>query len=156
MSDCYRLLGPALTFQVLGETVGQGRVTTFGKGRTTHSNAKRLLPWREQVQHAAEAAIAQEHQWTFPLAGPVGLYACFTVKKPVAAPKTKTTWPTKRPDLSHLLRAVEDAMQNARVFGDDSQLVDEHIVKAFPDEHAEALHVPGVLIRIYAIGEDAS
>lgn len=155
MSDHYRLLGPALTVQVLGEPVGQGRISTFGKGRTTHSNAKRLLPWREQVQNAAEAAIEKEQGvWhRFPLTGPVGLYCCFTVRKPASAPKTRTTWPAKRPDGSHLIRAVEDALQNAGAFIDDSQVVDGQYVKVFPGEHVQALHVPGVVIRVYTVGE---
>jgi Holliday junction resolvase RusA-like endonuclease len=148
----YQLHGPVLTFHVLGEPVGQGRISFLGKGRPAiHSNQDRLLPWRELVQHAAEAAIA-EQQATFPLDGPVGVYACFTMPKAKSAPKTKTTWPTKRPDGSHLLRAIEDAMTNAGVWRDDSQLVDEHLVKAFPGEHISALHVPGVLIRVYTVG----
>ena len=43
-------------------------------------------------------------------------------------------------------------MTAAGVWHDDSQLVDEHIVKAFPGEHDQALHVPGVVIRVYTIG----
>lgn len=156
MSDHYRLLGPVLTFQVLGEPIGQGNIRHLGKGRPAqHQNKERLLPWREAVQHAAEAAIEKEQDvWhTFPLTGPVGLYACFTVRKPASAPKTRTTYPTKRPDGSHLLRAIEDAMTNAGVWGDDSQIITSSHDKAFPGEHVQALHVPGVLIRVYMIGE---
>lgn len=152
----YRLYGPILTFRVRGLPIGQGRISFLGKGRPAiHSNQDRLLPWRELVQHAAEAAIrdARESQpdW-FPLAGPVGLYACFTMSKPKSAPKTKPTFPVTRPDASHLLRAVEDAITNAGVWHDDSQLVDEHVVKAYPGEHVQALEVPGVVIRVYTVG----
>ena len=153
--DHYHLYGPVLSFTVLGEPVGQGRITTFGRGRSVHSNASRLLPWRELVQHAAEDAIVEygETRWaSFPLLGPVGLYVCFTMPKAKSAPKTTTTFPTKRPDASHLLRAVEDALQNAGVYKDDSQIIDDHAVKAYPGEHAQALHVPGAVIRVYTIG----
>ena len=165
--DHYHLCGPVLTFEVLGKPVGQGRISFLGKGRPAiHSNQNRLLPWRELVQHAAEAAITEEQQrfaaldvapWFggFPLDGPIGLYACFTLPKAAKSAKTKTTWPTKRPDGSHLLRAVEDAMTNAGVWRDDSQLVDEHLVKAFPGEHSQALHVPGVRVVIYTIGGES-
>ena len=151
----YHLYGPALTFRVLGEPVGQGNLRGLGKGRPmVHQNAPRLLPWRAMIQHAAEQAITENQQrwFTFPLEGPVGLYACFTMPKAKSAPKTRITYPTKRPDGSHLLRAIEDAMTAAGVWRDDSQLVDEQIAKAFPGEHISALHVPGVLIRIYVIG----
>lgn len=158
----YHLHGPALDFVVLGAPVGQGRISFLGKGRPAiHSNQDRLLPWRELVQHHAESAINNVVQnditdgvptWTFPLPGPVGLYAWFTLPKAKSAPKNKLTYPTKRPDGSHLLRAIEDAMTNAGVWLDDSQLVDEHIGKVYPGEHAYALHVPGVMIRVYTIG----
>lgn len=154
----YYLYGPVLSFTVLGTPVGQGRISFLGKGRPAiHSNQDRLLPWRELVQHAAEDAIRAEmpslehRSYTFPLDGPVGLYACFTLPKAKSAPKKQVTYPTKRPDGSHLLRAVEDAMTNAGVWVDDSQLVDEHISKVYPGEHVQALHVPGVLIRVYTV-----
>lgn len=145
--------GPALTVRVLGIPVGQGRITTFGKGRTTHSNAKTLLPWREQVQHGAELEIERAYADIFPLAGPVNLHAYFTVAKPKSAPKRKTTWPVTRPDLSHLVRAVEDALTNAGVWGDDSQVVQTISRKVYPAEGDYALHVPGVILRIYTGSE---
>jgi Holliday junction resolvase RusA-like endonuclease len=147
----YRLLGPMLSFHVLGTPVGQGRITTYGKGRSVHSNAERLLPWRESVQHAAEDAIGTAVHPVFPLDGPAGLHAYFTMPKPKSAPKKRTTYPVTRPDLSHLLRAVEDALQAAGVFKDDAQLIDETTAKVYPGEHAQALHVPGVLIRVYSV-----
>lgn len=148
----YQLDGPAVSFQVLGAPIGQGRVTTFGRGMSVHSNAKTLLPWRTQVQHAAEAAIEEASAWhAFPLVGPVGLYCAFTVKKPVGAPKSRRIYPVTRPDLSHLLRAVEDALTAAGMFKDDSQLVDERVVKVYPGEHSQALHVPGVVVRVYVV-----
>lgn len=138
---------PALTFSALGEPVGQGNIRHFGKGRpSVHQNQERLLPWREHVQHCAEKALAGLDD--FPLLGPVQLSVYFTVRKPVAAPKRRRTYPVKRPDLSHLVRAVEDALQAGGVFKDDSQVIDLRAVKAYPDEHTRALRVPGVLICV--------
>jgi crossover junction endodeoxyribonuclease RusA len=151
----YQLSPPVLGFQVLGTPAGQGRISFLGKGRPAiHSNQDKLLPWRELVQHAAEKAIAESYG-TFPLDGPLCLYACFTLPKAKSAPKGKTTYPTKRPDGSHLLRAVEDAMTNAGVWGDDAQLVHEVVVKVFPGEHLRALHVPGVWVQVHTVSAGA-
>lgn len=145
-----------LTFTVRGIPIGQGRITTYGRGMSVHSNAKTLKPWRNAVAFAAEAATeAALGPHPYPLDGPVGLYVCFTVPKPKNAPKRRRSYPITRPDLSHLLRAVEDALTAAGVWRDDSQLVDERAVKAYPGEHQHALTVPGALIRVYPIGGEA-
>ncbi len=157
----YQLLGPVLSFHVVGLPIGQGRVSFLGKGRPAiHSNQHLLLPWRQTVAAAAHnakvAAARISSRYVFPLAGPVALSAYFTMPKPKAAPKRRRTFPITRPDVSHLVRAIEDALQvkgGAGVYGDDSQIVDEHTTKAYPGEHLQALDVPGVVIYIYAVGD---
>lgn len=157
-SGHYRLLGPVLSFHVIGDPIGQGQVSFLGKGRPAiHTNQRLLLPWRQTVTaeaHNAKVAAARlSSRYEFPLAGPVGLAAHFTVAKPKAAPKRRRTFPSKRPDLSHLVRAVEDALDKAGVYGDDSQIVDLHATKHYPGEHVQALDVPGVVIYVYAVGD---
>jgi Holliday junction resolvase RusA-like endonuclease len=152
----YRQTGPVLCFHVLGTPAPQGAIRHLGAGRPAiHQNAKTLKPWRAQIQDAAEQAIAEQVPWNyvFPVAGPVGLYVCFTMPKPKSAPKRRTTWPTTRPDLSHLLRAAEDALVAAGAFKDDSQIVTTQTDKAYPGEHIQALHIPGALIRVYTIAD---
>lgn len=153
----YRLLGPWFTLTVLGDPVGQGRISFLGKGRpAVHSNAKTLLPWRAQVQQAAEDAIASGfwHTRTWPIEGqPVAVDVTFTMRKPLAAPKRRTTWPITRPDSDHLLRAVLDALTAAGAWRDDSQVVEATVRKAYPGEHAQALHVPGAQIYVYTVGQ---
>lgn len=151
----YHLLGPMLSFHVIGAPVGQGRISSLGTGRpSVHSNAAILLPWRQTVAAAAHnAKLAAVHRDRFPLTGPVGLHAHFTVAKPKSAPKRRRTFPITRPDLSHYLRAAEDALQAAGVYLDDAQIVDEHQTKHYPGEHAQALDVPGVVIYVYAVGD---
>lgn len=118
-----------LTVTVPGVPVGQGRLTTFGKGRTAHSNAKTLLPWREAIawhvrQEMAAAGLSE------PLTGPLALTASFTLPRPKSAPKARWA-PDGRPDLSHLLRALEDAITASGLIVDDGQFVDEHPVKVY-------------------------
>lgn len=157
----YRLNGPVLSFHVIGDPIGQGRISFLGKGRPAiHSNQERLLPWRELVTATAHNAKLATRGMTalyeFPLTGPVGLHCHFTVAKPKSAPKRKRTFPITRPDLSHYLRAVEDALQKAGVYVDDAQIVDEHQTKHYPGEHAQALDVPGVVIYVYAVSDEVA
>jgi Holliday junction resolvase RusA-like endonuclease len=143
---------PVLCFEVRGKPVPQGAIRHFGAGRpSVHANQERLLPWREAVQHAAEATLATltpEAQKLYPLSGPVRLDAWFTMPKPTSAPRTRTTYPTTRPDMSHLVRAVEDALTAAGVWTDDKLVVDGRSCKVFPDEEERSLHVPGVRIEV--------
>jgi Holliday junction resolvase RusA-like endonuclease len=151
----YRLLGPWLILTVLGDPVGQGNIRHLGAGRpAVHQNAQTLLPWRAQLQRAAEEAITGGlwHDRTWPIQGqPVAVDVTFTVRKPLAAPKRRTTWPITRPDADHLLRAVLDALTAAGACRDDSQVVEATVRKTYPGEHAQALHVPGARICVCTV-----
>lgn len=153
----YALLGPYLSLRVLGIPVPQGSVRHFGKGRpSVHGNQAKLLPWRDHVQFATEEEINHIRarnggEAPFPLDGAVGLATYFTLAKPTGRPKTKVTYPTARPDTSHLIRAVEDALTAAGVYKDDSRIVWTEAIKCYPGEEMRALHVPGVIIEVYGI-----
>ena len=119
----------ALTVTVPGVPVGQGRLSSMGPGRMVHSNAKALLPWREQIAAHTRWAM-NDAGMTGPLEGPVRLVATFTLPRPKSAPRSRWA-PDRRPDLSHLLRALEDATVAAAAVVDDSQYVDEQIAKVY-------------------------
>jgi len=156
----YRLLGPMLLFHVIGDPIGQGNIRHLGKGRPAiHQNQHLLLPWRQTVTataHNAKPEATARMRREFPLTGPVGLHCHFTVAKPKSAPKRRRTFPVTRPDLSHYVRAIEDALQKAGVYGDDAQIVDLSATKHYPGEHAQALDVPGVVIYVYAVSDEAN
>lgn len=161
LPPAYRLLGPVLSFEVRGVPVPQAAIRPLGKGRpAVHENAATLKPWRNRVAAVAhnEIAAARRLGYTFPLAGPLGMHLHFSVPKPKSAPKTRRTFPDVRPDLSHLVRAVEDALSlpacapGVRAIGNDGQIVYELTTKAYPGEEQQALDEPGVLIRVYQIG----
>lgn len=135
-----------IRFAVRGTPVPQGGIRSLGKGRpSVHGNQDTLLPWRSHVQIEAQRA----RDGAPPLDGPVHLEATFTVRKPKSAPKRRTTWPITRPDLSHLVRAIEDACTAAGVWRDDSQITQILTRKVFPGEHPEALDTPGVVIVVH-------
>lgn len=139
----------SLTVTVPGTPVGQGRLSHVGNGRVIHSNAKHLLPWREAVvwhtrQEMSAAGVDE------PLEGPLALTASFVLPRPKSAPKARWA-PHGRPDLSHLLRALEDALTQSGLIVDDAQFVDEHPVKVYGP-------LPGVTFTVCAAerGEQAA
>lgn len=150
--------GPVLSFIAHGTPVGQGNVRSLGTGRpSVHQNAKTLLPWRDTVQNTAIAATrvfptagVLGPQW--PLDEPVRVDMTFTVPKPTGAPKTRRVWPSKRPDLDHMVRAVLDSITHVVVV-DDARVVELSAAKRYPLEGADALNFPGVVVRVWRIGE---
>jgi Holliday junction resolvase RusA-like endonuclease len=108
------------------------------------SSAK-VKPWREAVAYAAAECT--------PLDGPLAVSMAFTLQPPKRMPKGRT-FPTCYPDISKLLRSTEDAL-TGRAWKDDAQVVEYRDTgKYYPLNHLLALDEPGVLIRIWKIGED--
>jgi Holliday junction resolvase RusA-like endonuclease len=85
------------------------------------SSRKYLKPWRDTVTKLARAA------WTVdPYAGPVVLGCAFLISTPQDV--RAGDWAIKKSgpfagDLSHLVRAVEDALKDAKVLVDDCLVV---------------------------------
>jgi hypothetical protein len=76
----------------------------------------------------------------------------FTVQKPKSAPKTRRTWPDKKPDLSKLVRSTEDAITDAGLWADDARVVEyARLAKVYPGEDPMALSSPGVWVAIEQI-----
>lgn len=149
---------PLLDFIVRGLPVGQGNIRHLGAGRpAVHQNAKTLKPWREAIRStAAEMMLGRP-----PVDGPVILDAVFTFPRPASHYRTGRNahllrpsaprFPAGRPDLSHLVRAVEDSL-TAMAFVDDARIVDYgRVGKRYPLEGVDALPFPGVLIRLYRV-----
>lgn len=108
-------------------------------------SSKELPKWRETVRKQAWA----EWHGKAPLDIPLVVVMTFTLPKPASAPKTRRSWPMRKPDASKLARAVEDSLTDAGVFADDARIVDLIARKRFPSEGSDALAVPGVLVRIF-------
>lgn len=152
----YEAIGPRLEFQHLGLPAPQGSIRSLGAGRpSVHGNADKLKPWRVGIQTAAEESIEKarlaRHSIACPFQGPMGMGIWFTMRKPVSAPKTKTTYPIARPDIDKLARAVLDASQAAGLFFDDSQVIWMEVKKVYPNEDIHALHVPGVFVEAFEV-----
>lgn len=108
-------------------------------------SSKELPKWRKAVKDQAWV------QWRDrpALAQPLVVMMTFTIPKPASAPKTRRTWPSKKPDVSKLARAVEDALTDAGVWLDDALIVDLIASKRYPNEGLRAMPAPGVLVHVF-------
>lgn len=139
-----------ITIKVFGSPAPQGSKkfvgrTKDGRGIMAESS-KKVRPWRQDVKAAAEAVRDGRPA----IDGPLWVRMVFTVPKPMSAPKTRRTYPSKKPDVSKLARSTEDALVDAGLIQDDARIVEyTRLCKVFPGEDPESLPVPGVLIVIY-------
>lgn len=140
------------TFRILGVPCPQGSKSFKGmvEGKRGQQiprlvESSKLLPkWRKEV--TKQATIAWRNP---PLNQPLVVIMTFTLPKPASAPKTRTTWPDRKPDVSKLARAVEDSLTDAGVFADDARIVDLIARKRYPNEGAGALPSPGVVVHVF-------
>lgn len=102
----------AVTFRVFGNPRPQGSKTALGKGIMVESAGEGLRTWRSQV---AEAVREQVVAGATILTGPVSL----TVRFFLPTPK-RPRWPVpaKPPDLSKLVRALEDELSGTLITDD--------------------------------------
>jgi Holliday junction resolvase RusA-like endonuclease len=154
---------PALTITVHGPPAPQGsKHATLHKqsGRVvTMEASKRVRPWREAVKEAALRALDAASLPSYAtlgqlrMLGPVHVEVVFCFDKPKSAPKRRRTWPITRTsgDVDKLQRSTFDALTDAGVYQDDSQVIDVHARKVFTDDPDAPLHVPGAVIRVWEV-----
>lgn len=147
-----------VSFVVYGQPAPQGskKFVGFAKGKGGEARGRAIMvessakvkPWRTDVREAALKA----RNGAAPLDGPLIARMVFTLPKPKSAPKTRRTYPDKKPDLSKLCRSTEDALTDAGLIADDARIVGyTRLEKVFPNEDPEALEAPGVRIEVRAI-----
>lgn len=140
----------ALHVVVPGTPQGQGAISTYGRGRSVHSNAKVLLPWRALVAaHTRQAMTAAGGTW--PLAGPVELSLRFYLPRPKTV---RRSLPDRKPDTDHLVRAVGDSLSGLAI-EDDARIVYLHAAKFYPQAgHRFHMAVPGCVIDLSTVTEE--
>ena len=118
-----------------------------GRGIMVESS-KKVKPWREAVVFAARE-VGQR------CPGAVAVQMTFTLPKPKSAAKKRVTYPDRKPDIDKLVRSTGDALTSAGVWEDDARIVSLLAQKCFPGEHADALDVPGAVIRITSVSGES-
>jgi Holliday junction resolvase RusA-like endonuclease len=144
------------TILVFGNPAPQGSKKFVGMNKQGRGimveSSKKVRPWRQDVKAAAEAVRGSAE----PIDEPIRVRMVFTLPKPMSAPKTRRTFPSKKPDLSKLVRSTEDALTDAGIWRDDSRVVECVARKVFPNEDEESLSAPGVRIVIEVIAEQVA
>ena len=147
-----------LAFQVIGHPQPGGSKKAFpirragrltGQVAVTDSNP-RAKQWAQHVIAAAITATDQHHNGWTPLTGPLLLDVLFVLPRPAGhygtGRNTQTvragapSHPHVRPDVTKLIRVVEDALTGI-VWRDDAQIVNQHARKRYG-------HPPGAVITI--------
>ena len=136
-----------VSFTVYGkpQPAGSKRAGQSKSGKLfVRDDAKGSAPWKRQVAQAAGEAVNGSGL----LDGPLELSVIFTVPRPKghygvrglrpSAPE----WPAVRPDVTKLLRAIEDACTGV-VWRDDAQVIAQHAYKVYGEPaRAEVSVVP--------------
>jgi crossover junction endodeoxyribonuclease RusA len=133
--------GESIRFRARGKVVPQGSMRAYivhGHPVLT-STAKGLKEWRRLVSDQAQR-VAPSTPWD----GPIGIHVTFWMPRPKSEPKTRRTWPDRRPDIDKLLRSTLDALTDV-VFNDDGQVVEVGMRKDWGP--------PGIDVDVYRIEE---
>jgi Holliday junction resolvase RusA-like endonuclease len=141
-----------LRFVVWGVPKPKGSLRHVGNGRLKEQ-LEGSAPWREAVKYAGLEAVRGREGTGTPfatLSGPIEVDVVFTFPRPQSAPKRRRIWPVTRRsgDLDKLQRNVLDAIVDAGLIEDDSQVVRLVGEKTYPDEHPAALPRPGARILV--------
>jgi Holliday junction resolvase RusA-like endonuclease len=114
-----------LAFVVPGVAQTKGSFRSPAAGVVTDDNP-RTKPWQGRVAAAARTAMGGGGMP--PIEGPVILTLRFYLPKP----RTRRILDaTSKPDLDKLVRAVKDGLTQAKLYGDDAQVVEVIAQKAF-------------------------
>jgi len=136
-------------FIVPGDPISQGNMIQNRYGRI-YDKTKGLREWRAKVTAQAQAAMKGGYRRSTSgpveldiITGPVLLDVTFVLDRPKSTPKRQTPPAIKKPDLSKLVRAIEDSMTGV-VYVDDAQIIETLSRKRL----ADIGEIPGAHILI--------
>jgi crossover junction endodeoxyribonuclease RusA len=126
-----------IEFTVLGTPKPQGRPRAFSRGNFTKVYSP-ATKWRNDVKFMAAKLVEKGQE---PLEGALMVHINYYFERPKAhygtgknsdkLKKSAPSYMTKRPDLDNLNKAVLDAMQDAGLLLDDSQIVTLYSTKDY-------------------------
>lgn len=135
-----------------------GRFVTFTRESGSETVRERKASWRADLAKAARRSIADQGAGPWFSDEPLEVMFLFVRSRPSSHYGTGRNagvikdWalslrPVTRPDLLKHARAAEDALSGV-VYGDDSQIVEERIVKAYSDQVGLSRRVTGTWVMI--------
>lgn len=147
-------LGARIAIRVHGVPIPQGSKSASvinGRAVLRDANDKTLAPWRRHVT----AAARDQTRYTDTIHGPIRVWVRFTFERPPShygsgrnAHLVKDSAPRFAGracgDLDKLQRAIFDALTDAQVWHDDTQVVDVRARKFYAGEDDLALDQAGV------------
>lgn len=131
-----------LTFTVYGVAAPAGSKTSGQRkdgSRFVRDSSRRAAPWKDDVKRSAGEAMERRTFTTDGdslVSGPLMLAVRFVVPRPKGhygargLRPSAPAYPTTRPDITKLLRAVEDALTGI-VWRDDAQVVEQVARKVY-------------------------
>ena len=137
-----------IEFEVPGKPVPKGRPRFAGRagcnGAPIVYTPKNTVDFERKVARAAEAVMTSHHY--DPTEDAVAIRVDFFFRRPKSVPPSRK-WPTVKPDLDNLLKAVVDGM-NGIVYADDKLIVSSTESK----QYALAKDEPRVRVRVWNAG----
>lgn len=149
-----------LHITVIGLPAPQGSKRGFYNPKVGHvqmvESSTKVKPWRQDVRAAAVAKI-EETGWQ-QLTGPVHVSITFYLPRPryhyrsgQHAHELRPTAPVfvdKKPDLDKLIRSSCDALTQAGVYRDDSQIAEFVVTKKYAAGRWAEMATPGAVIDV--------
>lgn len=136
-----------ISFIIPGEPVGKGRARAFVRhGRVGHYTPEKTANYENLVKLAAAEAMKGRSPTDKPVALYVRAYLAIGAswsKKRQQAALQGLEYPTKKPDLDNIIKAIKDGC-NGVVWKDDAQVVDSGASKRWTDR-------PHVEVRIVEV-----
>ncbi len=123
-----------IRFVVYGIPVSQGSKQPFvfkdkktGKARAalSETGGKKLAAWRSDV-----SMMAQQHRPDEPFDEAVVLNLRFYFLRPKSVSKKKRPYPSVKPDIDKLTRAIFDALKG-KIYTDDARVCELHVYKYY-------------------------
>lgn len=153
-----------IAFWVDGTPITQGSKNAFivGKGRNARAvvvdvKSEALKAWRDAIVARAEKVMARESWATIPAGEPCQVAVQLWLPRPKSHYRTgrnahllKDTapaYPTNKNDIDKHLRAVYDALTNAKIYEDDGQVVGGGQSKSYCTPTMQ----PGVHVTVYSL-----